>query len=206
MISTVLQAVGLFVATNIDDIIVISLFFARGAGQRHLTAKITAGQYLGFAGILAAAVLIALGAGAFLPVAAIPYFGLVPLILGLRAAWSSWREYRGRGSGSGDGDCATGKGAGNAVGVLGVAGVTFANGGDNIGVYVPVFASINHTAIAAYCVVFVILVGALVSIARYVATRRRIAEILERGESVLFPLVLITLGGIILVSGSAFGL
>ena len=60
--------------------------------------------------------------------------------------------------------------------MLTVAAVTFANGGDNIGVYVPVFASINHTAIAAYCVVFVILVGALVSIARYVATRRRIAE------------------------------
>ena len=36
--------------------------------------------------------------------------------------------------------------------------------------------------------------------------RRRIAEILERGESVLFPLVLITLGVIILVSGGAFGL
>mgnify|MGYP006877694061 CR=1 FL=1 len=64
----------------------------------------------------------------------------------------------------------------------------------------------SDTAIAAYCVVFVILVGALVSIARYVATRRRIAEILERGESVLFPLVLITLGVIILVSGGAFGL
>ena len=64
MISTVLQAVGLFVATNIDDIIVISLFFARGAGQRHLTAKITAGQYLGFAGILGAAVLVTIGAGA----------------------------------------------------------------------------------------------------------------------------------------------
>lgn len=65
--------------------------------------------------------------------------------------------------------------------------MTFANGGDNIGVYVPVFASINHTAIAAYCVVFVILVGALVSIARYVATRRRIAEILERGKRAVSP-------------------
>ena len=31
MILSVLQAVGLFLATNIDDIIVLSLFFARGA-------------------------------------------------------------------------------------------------------------------------------------------------------------------------------
>ncbi|SDQ50468.1 cadmium resistance transporter family protein (plasmid) [Tsukamurella tyrosinosolvens] len=201
MLSSVLQAIGLFVATNIDDIIVISLFFARGAGQRGTTVKITAGQYLGFAGILAVAVLIALGAGAFLPVSAIPYFGLVPLLLGLRAAWSAWRSRDDDDDGDG-----TGAGSGSRIGVLGVAGVTFANGGDNIGVYVPVFVSISGQAMIAYCVVFLILVGALVFVARFVATRRQVAEILERWESVLFPLVLIGLGVVILVSGGAFGL
>ena len=34
VISSALQAMGLFLVTNIDDIIVLSLFFARGAGQR----------------------------------------------------------------------------------------------------------------------------------------------------------------------------
>lgn len=67
IVSSVLPAIGLFIVTNIDDIIVLSLFFARGAGQRGTTARITAGQYLGFAGILGAAVLVTLGAGAFLP-------------------------------------------------------------------------------------------------------------------------------------------
>ena len=33
ILTTVLQAIGLFATTNIDDIIVLSLFFARGAGQ-----------------------------------------------------------------------------------------------------------------------------------------------------------------------------
>ena len=199
MLSSVLQAIGLFVATNIDDIIVISLFFARGSGQRGTTARITAGQYLGFAGILAVAALIALGAGAFLPVSAIPYFGLVPLLLGLRAAWSGWR-------GRDDDDDEGAAGSGSRIGVLGIAGVTFATGGDNIGVYVPVFANISSQAMIAYCVVFLILVGALVVVARFVATRRRVAEILERWESVLFPLVLISLGVVILISGGAFGL
>ena len=83
ILTSVLQAMGLFAATNIDDIIVLSLFFARGAGQRGTTARILAGQYLGFAGILGAAVLVTIGAGAFLPPAAIPYFGLIPLGLGL---------------------------------------------------------------------------------------------------------------------------
>ena len=67
ILTTVLQAIGLFATTNIDDIIVLSLFFARGAGQRGTTARILAGQYLGFAGILVAAILVTTGAGAFLP-------------------------------------------------------------------------------------------------------------------------------------------
>ena len=198
MLTTVLQAIGLFAATNIDDIIVLSLFFARGAGQRGTTARILAGQYLGFAGILVAAILVTTGAGAFLPPAAIPYFGLIPLGIGLWAAWEAWR-------GDGDDDDEA-KVAGKKVGVGTVAGVTFANGGDNIGVYTPVFLSVEPLAVVAYCVIFLALVAVLVALARFVATRPPIAEVLERFEHILFPIVLIGLGIVILVSGGAFGL
>lgn len=198
ILTSVLQAIGLFAATNIDDIIVLSLFFARGAGQRGTTARILAGQYLGFAGILVAAILVTTGAGAFLPPAAIPYFGLIPLGLGLWAVWETWR-------GDGDDDDEA-KVAGKKVGVGAVAGVTFANGGDNIGVYTPVFLSVEPLAVVAYCVIFLALVAVLVALARFVATRPPIAEVLERFEHILFPIVLIGLGIVILVSGGAFGL
>ena len=198
MLTTVLQAIGLFAATNIDDIIVLSLFFARGAGQSGTTARILAGQYLGFAGILVAAILVTIGAGAFLPSAAIPYFGLIPLGLGLWAAWEAWR--------GDDDDDDEAKVAGKKVGVGTVAGVTFANGGDNIGVYTPVFLSVEPLAVVAYCVIFLALVAVLVALAKFVATRPPIAEVLERFEHILFPIVLIGLGIVILVSGGAFGL
>ena len=120
ILSSALQAIGLFIATNIDDIIVLSLFFARGAGQRGTTVRILAGQYLGFVGILGVAVLVSLGAGAFLPPGAIPYFGLIPLGLGLRAAWQAWR--------GDDDDDDDAKIEGKNVAVWTVAGVTFANG------------------------------------------------------------------------------
>ena len=141
ILSSILQAIGLFIATNIDDIIVLSLFFARGAGQRGTTTRIILGQYLGFAGILGAAVLVSLGAGAFLPPEVIPYFGLVPLALGLWAAWQAWR--------GDDDDDDEAKIEGKNVAVWTVAGVTFANGGDNIGVYVPVFLSVGPAAVVA---------------------------------------------------------
>ena len=44
MVTGLLSAIGLFIATNIDDIIVLSLFFARGAGQKGTTLRILAGQ------------------------------------------------------------------------------------------------------------------------------------------------------------------
>ena len=199
ILSSVLQAIGLFIATNIDDIIVLSLFFARGAGRRGTTARILVGQYLGFAGILGASVLVTLGAGAFLPPEVIPYFGLIPLGLGLWAAWQAWRN-----RGADDDDEA--KVEGKKVGVWTVAGVTFANGGDNIGVYVPVFLAVGPASVVAYCIVFLVLVAVLVMLAKFVATRRPIAEVLERFEHILFPVVLIGLGIFILISGGAFGL
>ncbi|MEE1616996.1 cadmium resistance transporter [Brachybacterium sp. J153] len=198
MLTSILQAIGLFIATNIDDIIVLSLFFARGRGQRGTTLRILVGQYLGFAAILGAAVLVTVGAGAFLPQQAIPYFGLIPLGLGMWAAWNAWR--------GDDDDDDDAKIEGKNVTILTVAGVTFANGGDNIGVYVPVFLSVSPAAVVAYCVVFLVLVAALVLVAKFVATRRPIAEALERWEHVLFPIVLIGLGIFILISGGAFGL
>ena len=197
MVSGLLGAVGLFIATNIDDIIVLSLFFARGAGQAGTTLRILAGQYLGFAGILAAAVLVTLGADAFLPTEAIPYFGLIPLALGLWSAWQAWR---------GDDDDDDAKVNGKNVSALVVAAVTFANGGDNIGIYVPVFLNVDTATVIIYCVVFLILVAGLVLLAKFVATRPPIAEVLERWEGVLFPIVLIGLGTFMLVSGGAFGL
>ena len=96
--------------------------------------------------------------------------------------------------------------AGKKVGVWTVAGVTLANGGDNIGVYTPVFLSVEPLAVVAYCIVFLALVAVLVALAKFVATRPPIAEVLERWEHILFPIVLIGLGIVILVSGGAFGL
>lgn len=199
IVSSILQAIGLFIATNIDDIVILSLFFGRGQGQPGTTRRLLAGQYLGFLGILGAAVAAAFGAQVLLPEAILPYFGLIPLGLGLWAAWQAWRN---RGQDDDDEAQLEGK----RVSVWTVAAVTFANGGDNIGVYVPVFVSVSWSAVLAYCIVFLLLVAALVFLAKWISSGKPIAEALERWEHILFPAVLIGLGIVILVSGGAFGL
>jgi cadmium resistance protein CadD (predicted permease) len=81
----------MFAATNIDDLLVLALFFGQAAGKRGSALRITLGQYLGFSAILLASVVGALGA-ALLPGSFIPYLGLLPLLLGVRSAWEVWRE------------------------------------------------------------------------------------------------------------------
>ena len=60
------------------------------------------------------------------------------------------------------------------------AGVTFANGGDNIGVYVPVFATAGIGGIAVYAVVFLLLVAVWVAAGRFFATRPAVARAVAR--------------------------
>ncbi|MFE2970857.1 cadmium resistance transporter [Streptomyces sp. NPDC059340] len=192
------QAAGLFAVTNIDDILILALFFAQGAGHRGSTRRIVLGQYLGFAAILAVAVAAAFGA-TFLPEAAIPYLGLLPLALGLKAAWQAWKDHR-EGAGGEEEQAKEG-----GPSPLEVAAVTFANGGDNIGVYVPVFATAGIGGMTVYAVVFLVLVAVWCFAGRYFATRPVIAKALARWGHVLLPLVLTAIGLLILIKGGAFG-
>lgn len=195
------QAAGMFVVTNIDDILVLALFFGAAGSNRAGAVRVVIGQYLGFAAILAASVVGALGAG-LLPESAIPYLGLLPLALGLRAAWKAWEEHRRPDDGGADDRAVDGSGPA----ILAVAGVTFANGGDNIGVYVPVFATAGAAGMVVYCLVFLVLVAVWCFLGRFFATRPLIARTLSRWGHVLLPVVLIGIGLLILVEGGAFGL
>ncbi|MEU7835931.1 cadmium resistance transporter [Nonomuraea sp. NPDC049129] len=193
------QAAGLFAVTNIDDIVILALFFAQGAGHRGATSRIILGQYLGFAAILVVAIAAAFGA-TFLPEPVIPYLGLLPLALGLKAGRQAWRDHV-NGEDAGNEQAATG-----GPKALEVAAVTFANGGDNIGVYVPVFATAGIGGMSVYAVVFLVLVAVWCLAGRFFATRPVIAKALSRWGHILLPIVLIGIGLLILVQGGAFGL
>ncbi|WP_254722571.1 cadmium resistance transporter [Streptomyces spororaveus] len=87
-----------------------------------------------------------------------------------------------------------------------VAAVTFANGGDNIGVYVPVFATAGAGGMSVYAAVFLALVAVWCFAGKFFATRPVIAKALARWGHILLPVVLIATGLLILIEGGAFGL
>ncbi|MET9225964.1 cadmium resistance transporter [Lentzea sp. NPDC003310] len=176
------QAAGMFAVTNVDDLVLLALFFARARSAW----QVVAGQYLGFTAILVLAVFGSLGAS-LLPAQFRPWLGLIPLALGLKAAWSLWR-------GSDDEHEHDA-----APGVPAMAGVTLANGGDNIGVYVPVFTVTD--SLWVYVVVFLLLVGVWCAAGRFLASRQVVARALARCGHVALPVVLIVIGVLVLFSG-----
>lgn len=200
-LATIAQAMGAFAVTNIDDIVVLAVFFGQAPGHRGAAIRVIVGQYLGFGAILAVSIGGALLGATLLPPAVLPYFGLLPIMLGLRAAWVSWR--RSHDTETPDDQFASPP---PGPGVWQVAAVTFANGGDNIGVYVPIFAVATIGTVAAYAVVFLIGVAVWCAAGRYFASRPIIAEALSRWGHIILPVALIVIGTVILVEGGAFGL
>ncbi|TDZ79371.1 Cadmium resistance transporter [Mycobacteroides salmoniphilum] len=191
------RAAAMFAVTNVDDMVVLAVFFGRAGRSRSAVARVVIGQYLGFTAILAVSVVGALGAN-LLPEKAIPYLGLLPLLLGLRAAWNLRRDRGNENAGTSD--------QSGGVGVSQVAAVTFANGGDNIGVYVPVFALAGADGMAGYAVVFLCGVALWCLAGWFFASRRTVAALLTRWGHVVLPVVLIGIGLTILIDGGAFGL
>lgn len=191
MVSTILlPALGIYTATNIDDLILLALLFARGAQQPGSTWRIVLGHYLGMLLILAMSVIIALGAGFYLPLQIIPLFGLVPIGMGL---WVIWRHRRG-----GDHDEQAHLGE-RKVGVWTALVLTVAHGGNNMGVYIPVFLRGELTTMLIYCVIFLLLAGGALALARFISHRRSAADFFTRWDHIVYPAVLIGVGVWILV-------
>ncbi|MUL84223.1 MULTISPECIES: cadmium resistance transporter [unclassified Mycolicibacterium] len=188
----------MFAVTNIDDMVVLALFFGRAAGSRPAVTRVVIGQYLGFAAILAVSVVGALGMELLSP-QLIPYLGLLPLALGVRAGWQVWRD-------RGATEESLTEPSTRSVGIMQVAAVVLANGGDNIGVYVPVFAVAGASDITAYVVVFLLGVALWCAAGWFFASRRPVVAVISRWGHLLLPVVLIGIGATILISGGAFGL
>ena len=194
LIRSIVPAVATFAITNVDDIVLLALFFAR-ADDRRDDGRIVVGQYLGFGGILTVALVATVG----LKVISedhLAYLGLLPIVFGIRAGVSTYRRRR-----RDDHDERP-----LAFGIGSVAGITFANGGDNIGVYVPVFTAIEVLDIVTYVVVFLVLVALWCVVGRSFVTRPPIARTLARWGNALLPIVLVAIGSVILIEGNAFGL
>ena len=195
MLATIGSAIGLFAATNIDDIVVLTVLFLASSRGKPRPWQIVAGQYLGFITLVVISVIAALGL-TIVPDEWVGFLGLIPLGIGI---WTLVRGLRRNGDDDDDDEKIT------AVGLWGVAGITIANGADNISLYTPIFRTSAPSDVAIMIVVFLILVAVWCAAGRFFATRAAVARLLARWGDIVLPVVLIAIGLVILHEGGAFG-
>ncbi|WP_436758240.1 cadmium resistance transporter [Streptosporangium sp. V21-05] len=192
MIQTIGTAAAVFAGTNVDDIIILTvLFLASGAGGVPRPWQIVVGQYAGIAALVAVSAAAALGL-AVVPDRWVGLLGLVPFGMGVWGLVKAWRARRARRAGK-DGDEAPRV----ASGVLSIAGVTVANGADNISVYTPMFRTIGLASSVVTVVVFAVLVAVWCAAASWLGSHRKVIALVERTGAWLVPVVFMVIGAVI---------
>ena len=164
-----------FVSTNVDDILLLAVWFAQ-RGRR--VPSIVFGQYLGI-GVLVGVSAIAALTALVLPRGWIPLMGLLPLALGIRGL---------RRPESDEPETTP-----SGTGVWSVAAVTVANGGDNVGVYIPLFAK-SPEAVVIYAVIFAVGTAIWCALGYTLVSHPAAKPLLEKYAHRLMPWVLIGIG------------
>lgn len=183
--------VALFVTTNIDDIFVLVTFFADPSFRPR---QIVIGQFLGIGALVALSVV-----GSLLALVApgeyIGLLGLIPFALGV---WKLVKLLRHT-----EEDAAPARGGSR---ILSVAFVTFANGGDNIGAYVPVFATQSPIDLVVTIVMFLVMTAVWCLIGYSLVNHPRVGPAIRRVAAPLTSFVLMAIGVLIVLESGAYRL
>jgi cadmium resistance protein CadD (predicted permease) len=190
-------AAAAFVATNVDNTLVIMALVASAPPER--AHRIAAGQVLGFAVLVAAAAAAAALLFEFSP-RVVGLIGLVPLaigvhgLLGLRTRRSRADEQE--------------KVARRAVGrsLTAAALVTIGLGGDNLAVYIPLLRVGGTTRPAVIAVVFVVGEIAVTWLVLTGGRHPKARAVMTRLGTVAVPILLCAIGVLVMIQAGTFSL
>lgn len=182
---TIISASFVFSATSIDYLIILIMILAKLA-QKSARRQVYLGEYLGTAVLVLVSLFFAYMLN-FVPEDwMIGTLGIIPLILGIRAIFTDDDEA--------DEAVEQIEGRGNQSLFWTVTLVTIASGGDNLGIYIPYFASLEWAQILFAIAVFAVGVAALCAISYRFSRLPLIAETIEKYEKIIIPVVFIGLG------------
>lgn len=206
---TLVTALISFISTNIDDVFVLMLFFS----QTNHTMKIhhiIIGQYLGIGLLTILSIIASLGVS-ILPHEYVGLLGLVPIFLGIKA-FVDYKKDSNEDIQKQDNENNEFEETPNIqsnpftnffkninTSVFKVAAVTIANGGDNVGIYIPLFSRMNLFGIFTTVIIFTILIALWCFIGLKLSKYPLIQNNIEKYKHIFVPIIFIGLGIFILI-------
>lgn len=183
-----------FAATNIDDIIILLLLFSQ-VDVNFRRSHIWVGHFLGFLIIILASLPGFFG-GLFVQREFIGLLGILPIIIGIKKLVKKDQENTQIQAVTTD---LKGSSPANPIlafissilhpQVYKVGAVTVANGGDNISIYIPLFAGQNLVTLGVIIGVFFFMVGILCVTADLLSRQAPIAYVLSLHSKTFIPFI-----------------
>jgi cadmium resistance transport/sequestration family protein len=193
MIQTIVTAAILYIATAVDLLVILNIFFAR-AKTRKEYRDIYIGQYVGSVALIVVSLFFAFVLNYVPEKWILGLLGLIPIYLGIKVAIyddceGEKRELKKE---------LNEKGLSKLVGTVAI--VTIAScGADNIGLFVPYFVTLSVTNLLITLFVFLILIFFLVFTAQKNANIPGVGEIVEKFSRWIMAVIYIALGLFIII-------
>ena len=192
MFQTIVTAAILYIATALDLLVILLMFFAR-AKTRKEYRDIYIGQYVGSVALIVISLFFAFVLNYVPEKWILGLLGLIPIYLGIKVAiyGDSDGEERAKKE-------LNEKGLSKLVGTIAI--VTIAScGADNIGLFVPYFVTLSVTNLLITLFVFLILIFFLVFTAQKLANIPGVGEIVEKFGRWIMAVIYIALGLFIII-------
>lgn len=191
MQTVLLSAIVVFISTSIDDLVLLILFHSQ-ATTRVQRISILVGQILGIGVLVGISLVGSYLASRMLEGWVIGLLGFIPIILGIRAMLSKEESK----------EEATRTGRKSLLATVTL--VTIASGGDNLGIYIPWFATLDGAYLGLTMLVFLVFSLIFWSLGYLLANQSHIKTLLSRFSAVLVPVVFLLLGLVILSENGTF--
>ncbi|AQM40955.1 TPA: CadD family cadmium resistance transporter [Staphylococcus aureus] len=192
MVQSIVTAAILYIATAVDLLVILLIFFAR-AKTRKEYRDIYIGQYLGSMILILVSLFLAFVLNYVPEKWILGLLGLIPIYLGIKVAIYD--------------DCEGEKRANKELNEKGlsklietVSLVTIAScGADNIGLFVPYFVTLDIVELLTTLIVFLVLIFILVFTAQKLARIPSVGEVVERFSRWIMAVIYIALGLFIII-------
>ncbi len=192
MIQTIVTAAILYIATAVDLLVILLIFFAKAKTKKEYR-DIYIGQYVGSVTLIVVSLFFAFVLNYVPEKWILGLLGLIPIYLGIKVAiyGDSDGEERAKKE-------LNEKGLSKLVGTIAI--ITIAScGADNIGVFVPYFVTLSVTNLLITLFVFLILIFFLVFTAQKLANIPGVGEIVEKFSRWIMAVIYIALGLFIII-------
>lgn len=197
--TTIISAVISYIATSIDYIVILVVLFAQMKKKNGSVRDIVLGQYLGFTILIGVSLLAAFGL-ALIPQQWIGLLGLVPILIGLKVLFEKEDD-----DDEENEEILESTNRFSSL-ILSVAVIMLAAGGDNLGVYIPYFTTLNTFELVVTIVIYYVAAAVLLYLCRRISAVKGVSETVEKYEKIIVPIVFVILGIMIMSENGTFSM